>query len=262
MPTHAAATRDIQGSSPAMAALRDFITRSGAVDAPVLLTGETGTGKSLAARAIHQASVRAPGPFLVVNCAGIPETLFESELFGHEKGAFTGAARARTGLLEAAGGGTLFLDEIGEMPPSQQGKLLTALEDREVRRVGGNVLRPLDVRLVSGTGKELAPALAAGSFRRDLFHRIAVLHHRIPPLRSRPEDAEQMAGRLARSLARRHGAGPVVLEPAAVAFVREYDWPGNVRELAHCLEAALILHGGPRLTAEALKSVVATGRAA
>ena len=260
MTPRAAPSYDIQGPSPAMAELRAFVARAAAVDAPVLLTGETGTGKSLAARVIHRSGGRADGPFLVINCAGIPESLFESELFGHEKGAFTGAARARVGLLEAATGGTLFLDEIGEMPLSQQGKLLTALEDGEIRRVGANGLRSVDVRILSGTGRALRSALRDGSFRRDLFHRVAVLHHRIPPLRERPEDALFLAVRLVRTFARRHGRGETALADDARDFVRSHPWPGNIRELAHCLEAAVILGGGARLTADALRAAVAGER--
>ena len=257
MDVRADALRVIAGPSPAMTALRRFVSLAASVSAPVLVTGETGTGKSMVARVIHRLSRRSDRPFVAVNCAGIPESLFESELFGHEKGAFTGADRGRVGLMEAANSGTLFLDELGEMPRTQQGKVLTALEDSEVRRVGGNAVRSVDVRLVCGTGRDLAAAIEAGEFRRDLFHRVAVLHHRVPPLRDRPEDALHLAVRMTRTLSLRHGLGEVALSGDARRFISEYAWPGNVRELAHALEAALILGGGSRLDAVSLEQAVA-----
>ncbi len=257
MDSHSDALRAIEGPSPAMSALRRFVAQAGGVSVPVLITGETGTGKSMVARVIHRLSPRADSPFVLVNCAGIPESLFESELFGHEKGAFTGADRSRVGLMEAAAGGTLFLDELGEMPRTQQGKVLTALEDAKVRRVGGNDVRSIDIRLVSGTGCDLASAIENGEFRRDLFHRVAVLHYHIPPLRERPDDALHLAIRLMRTLSLRHGLGEVSLAGDARRFISEYHWPGNVRELAHALEAALILGGGAPVSAEGLEDAVA-----
>ncbi len=247
------------GPSDAMRALRAFVRRAGEVDVPVLLLGETGTGKSLAARAIHAQSRRAGASFLVVNCAGIPESLFESELFGHERGAFTGAHESRPGLVEAAAGGTLFLDEVGELPPSQQGKLLTVLEDKEVRAVGATEARPVDVRILAGTGREMAEALREGAFRRDLYHRLGVLQHRIPPLRERPEDALYLAVRLLRRLARRYGRPDTALSEEARTLVRTHPWPGNVRQLAHALEAAVILGEGGLVSAEELERVAGPG---
>lgn len=253
-PTHV-----LLGPSPAMTALRAFVRRAGEVDVPVLLLGETGTGKSLAARAIHEQGKRAEGPFLVVNCAGIPEGLFESELFGHERGAFTGAHEMREGLMETASGGTLFLDEVAELPPSQQGKLLTTLEDREVRRVGSRVARRVDVRVVSGTGVELAAAMAKGAFRRDLYHRLGVLRYRIPPLRERPEDALYLAVRMVRRFARRYGRVDAALSQGARELIGDHPWPGNVRQLAHALEAAVILGDQGLISREELWRVVEPG---
>ena len=244
------------GPSAAMTTLRAFVRRAGEVDVPVLLLGETGTGKSLAARAIHEQGSRSDGPFLVINCAGIPEGLFESELFGHERGAFTGAHEAREGLLEAATGGTLFLDEVGELPASQQGKLLTTLENREVRRVGSRVAHTVNVRFVAGTGRDLPGAVDRGAFRRDLYHRIGVLSHRIPPLRERPDDALYLAVRMVRRLARRYGREDACLSTEARELIRTHPWPGNVRQLAHALEAVVILgERGPITGAEILRVV-------
>ena len=227
--------------------------RAAEVEASVLLTGETGTGKSLAARIIHENSRRASGPFVVVNCAGVPESLFESELFGHERGAFTGATASREGLVEAASGGTLFLDEVGDLPVAQQSKLLTVLEERTVRRVGSVKPRPVELRVVSGTGADLNAALETGTFRRDLFHRLAVLRCCIPPLRERPEDALHLARRILRRLGRRYDVDELRLSPDGASLVESYPWPGNVRELAHALEAAVILARAPVLTADALR---------
>jgi transcriptional regulator with PAS, ATPase and Fis domain len=236
-----------------MQAVRAFVRRAAEVDASVLLTGETGTGKSLAARLIHQSGERSSGPYVVVNCAGVPESLFESELFGHERGAFTGATAARTGLVEAASGGTLFLDEVGDLPVAQQSKLLTVLEERTVRPIGSVKSRPVELRLVSGTGADLEAALEAGSFRRDLFHRLAVLRCWIPPLRERPEDALHLARRFLRRLGRRYGLDEVRLSPDGASLVESYAWPGNVRELAHALEAAVILGRSRVVTADTLR---------
>jgi len=244
---------ELSGRSPAMRAVRAFVRRAAEVDASVLLTGETGTGKSLAARLIHENSRRASGPLMVVNCAGVPQSLFESELFGHERGAFTGATGAREGLVEAASGGTLFLDEVGDLPVAQQSKLLTVLEERTVRRVGSVRSRPVELRVVSGTGTDLEEALEVGSFRRDLFHRLAVLRCCIPPLRDRPEDALYLARRFLRRLGRRYDVDELHLSPDGASLVESYGWPGNVRELAHALEAAVILARSPVVTAEALR---------
>jgi len=236
----------ILGRSDAAEAIRSFGRRAAAVDAPVLLTGESGTGKGLLARAIHEASRRARGPFVAVNCAGIPESLFESEFFGHTRGAFTGAHQAHRGLFEQAHGGTLFLDEIAELPPALQAKLLTALEDGEVRRLGGERAVAVDVRVIAATGTDLERALADGRFRRDLYHRLVVLVYRLPPLRERDGDLEHLARHFLDRYAARHARPVTGFSPAALARLHAHPWPGNVRELAHTIEAAILAcDGGP-----------------
>jgi DNA-binding NtrC family response regulator len=232
--------------------LRRRLERVADADVPVLLQGETGTGKTLVARHIHAASRRRDRPMVGLNCAGIPEALFESELFGHVRGAFTGAARERSGLIRQAGGGTLFLDEVGELPPGQQAKLLTALEERTIRPVGSDATLEVDFRLVSATCRPLADAVADGDFRRDLFHRLALLHIELLPLRQRPDDILPLARRFLRQAAARHGLGDRALGDDAVVWLREQRWPGNIRELAHTVEAAAILSSGPLLDAAIL----------
>ncbi len=240
----------ILGKSAAAAAIRTFGARAGAVDATVLLTGESGTGKGILARAIHQASARRRGAFVAVNCAGIPETLFESEFFGHARGAFTGAQQSHRGLFEQAHGGTLFLDEIGELPTALQAKLLTALEDREFRRVGGEQPVRVDCRVIAATGIELERAVSERRFRRDLYHRLLVLSFRIPPLRERPGDAELLADAALAACARRYGRFLRGFAPPARALVRSHPWPGNVRQLAHAVEAAALAATGPLVRLE------------
>jgi DNA-binding NtrC family response regulator len=237
---------DLVGDAPCMAALRELVARVAATDRPVLVQGETGTGKELVARAIHAGSPRRGGPFVPVNCGAIQEGLLESELFGHERGAFTGADRAREGLFEVADGGTLFLDEIGEMAPALQVKLLRVLEDGEVRRVGSNRSRRVDARLVTATHRDLRAALASGAFREDLFYRISLLPVEVPPLRERPEDVPALVDLfLARSRAGRDG--PLSVTPRALAALRAYRWPGNVRELRNIVERMAVLAPGPTL---------------
>jgi DNA-binding NtrC family response regulator len=220
---------------------------------PVLLTGETGTGKTLAARILHGGSPRRDRPFVAVNCAGIPAGLFESELFGHERGAFTGAVERRTGLFEAAHRGTLFLDEIGELAPEQQAKLLTVLDDGRVRRVGGERPREVDVRLVSATARDLPALMGDGDFRVDLFHRVAVVRIRVPALRERPEDVPELVDDFLVRLGERHGIRGVRVTPDGLRFLEARPWPGNLRELLHVLEAALVLSGGRDLDGPALE---------
>ncbi|HZD05629.1 MAG TPA: sigma-54 dependent transcriptional regulator [Longimicrobiales bacterium] len=244
------------GTSGAMAGVRTFLERAAAVDAPVLLVGESGTGKSHLARLLHRRGPRAAGPFVSVNCAGIPDGLFESEFFGHRKGAFTGATESRPGLFEQASGGSLFLDEIGELPGHQQAKLLAVLEEGRVRRVGDTRVRPVDVRTVAATCRDLEAALAAGSFRTDLYHRLALLRCEIPPLRRRKTDLPGLADHFLASLGRRHGVQDARLTSGARALLQAHPWPGNVRELAHVLEAALILAGGPVLDRDHLATVM------
>ena len=242
------------GPSQAMRQVRHFARRAARVDAPVLILGETGTGKSLLGRLIHGESSRAVGPFLPVNCAGIPESLLESEFFGHQRGAFTGARDARRGLLEQAQGGTLFLDEVGELGPGQQAKLLTAVEEGEVRPLGGTRTVRVDVRILAATSVDLSMALERGRFRRDLFHRLAVLTCRMPPLRSRPEDIPVLARRFLLRHGTRHGIQVGELSRTVLAYLQDQPWPGNVRQLSHLLEAGLILSDGRGLTVEDLKA--------
>ncbi len=244
------------GTGASLGAVRRFIERAARTDVPVLVTGETGTGKSLVARIIHDEGPRGSSPFCTVNCSGIPEGLFESELFGHRRGAFTGALEQRSGLFQQADGGSLFLDEVGELPPGQQAKLLTAIEDGEVRRVGDDRARPVDVRIICATSRDLGADLAAGTFRRDLFHRVAVLACPLPPLRSRPADIPLLARHFLRRSARRHGHPEPRLSTEAYAVLAAHGWPGNLRELAHVIEAAVIVSGGAVLTADRVREVL------
>lgn len=239
-----------------MTRVRRFLELAAPVDASVLIQGETGTGKTLLARHLHAASRRAEGPFVAVNCAAVPETLFESELFGHTRGAFTGAHADRTGLVAAATGGTLFLDEIGDLPPAQQAKLLSAVEDRHVRPVGGSAGFDVDFRLLSATCRALAGEGAGGRFRRDLYHRVAVLRVTLPPLRDRPDDIAPLARRFLDAAVRRHGLGERVLKPAARQRLEAHPWPGNVRQLAHVMEAAAILSPGTRVAPDLLDGLL------
>jgi DNA-binding NtrC family response regulator len=236
-----------------MGRVRSRLLRAAGSQVPVLLTGETGTGKTLAAQVLHGGSPRRDRPFVAVNCAGIPAGLFESELFGHERGAFTGAVERRTGLFEAAHRGTLFLDEIGELTPEQQAKLLTVLDDGRVRRVGGERPREVDVRLVSATARDLPALMGRGDFRVDLFHRVAVVRIRIPALRERPEDVPELLDDFLGRLGERHGVRGVRVTPDGLRFLEGHPWPGNLRELLHVLEAALVLSGGRDLDRPALE---------
>jgi DNA-binding NtrC family response regulator len=226
------------GDSPAMRAVQKLIGLAAAADATVLITGETGTGKELVARAIHQYSARAAAPFVAVNCAAIPRELLESELFGHARGAFTGAVAARPGRFREAEGGTLLLDEIGDMDPAMQAKILRALQDRVIQPVGG-APEPVALRILAATHRDLGQAIAAGSFRADLYYRLAVLPIRLPPLRDRPEDILPLAAHFLHQAGRR---GAPVLSPDAGRRLLAHPWPGNVRELRNAMErvAALV----------------------
>jgi DNA-binding NtrC family response regulator len=236
----------IVGDSPASRLLRDRVEAAAASDVAVLITGETGTGKDLCARTIHERSRRARGPFVVVNCAAIPETLFESELFGHEKGAFTGADRRRTGRFEAASGGTLFLDEVGELSPPSQAKLLRAIETSTFEPVGSTRTVRVDVRIVAATNRDLAAEIARGAFRKDLFYRLNVIDVHAPPLRERRADVPVLVSAFLAQIAARQGRPVPTLEPSAVAALAAHDYPGNVRELQHALERGVALaRGGP-----------------
>lgn len=230
----------ILGPSDAAAALREFGRRAASVDAPVLLTGETGTGKGLLARAIHETSRRARAPFVAINCAGIPDSLFESEFFGHTRGAFTGAQQSHRGLFEQAAAGTLFLDEVAELPLPLQAKLLTALEDGEIRRLGGERTVRVDVRIIAAAGVDLERAVAERRFRRDLYHRLLVLSCRLPALRDRHGDIAFLARHFLDLFARRYQAPARAFSPAALARLHAHPWPGNIRELAHAVEAAVL----------------------
>jgi two-component system response regulator AtoC len=241
------ATRDapelppLSYGDPAMEPVVDALRRVAPTNATVLLMGESGTGKEVAARTLHAWSDRATGPFVAVNCAAIPETLLESELFGHERGAFTGAVSARRGRIELAHGGTFFLDEIGEMPAPLQAKLLRVLQDRRFERVGGSRTIEADVRWVAATNRDVDDLRAAGKLREDLYHRLAVFPLRLPPLRERPADILPLAERLLARIGATIGRAHLVLAPDARRRIVGAAWPGNVRELANVLERAAIL---------------------
>jgi two-component system, NtrC family, response regulator AtoC len=232
------------GKSAAMRQVIDLAGRVSPYPSTVLITGESGTGKEAIARSVHRQSPRADAAFVAVNCGAIPENLLETELFGHEKGAFTGADRAREGLVEEAEGGTLFLDEIGELPLSLQVKLLRVLQERTMRRVGGSLERPVDVRVVAATARDLAGEVRENRFREDLFFRINVVHIHVPPLRARTEDIPLLADHFLRRHAERLGMKPVAASPGLLRSLARYPWPGNVRELENALERAMILSGG------------------
>jgi DNA-binding NtrC family response regulator len=218
--------------------------RAAATDTTVLLEGESGTGKELFARALHALSERNDGPFVAINCAAIPETLLETELFGHEKGAFTGAAQRKSGKFELAHRGTLFLDEIGDMPLALQAKILRALEEKTFERVGGTTPLRVDVRVVAATNRNLKAAVAARQYREDLYFRLSVFPILIPPLRDRPDDIPTLARYFIDRFCRDLGKRPLALSPAAEQDLRSYAWPGNVRELQNCIERAAILTEG------------------
>ncbi|WP_437724954.1 sigma 54-interacting transcriptional regulator [Sorangium sp. So ce861] len=246
----------IVASSPAMRRVLELARRVAQVDATVLITGESGTGKERVARLVHDASPRARAPLLAINCAAIPEPLLESELFGHARGAFTGATRDRAGIFEAAAGGTLFLDEVGELPAGVQVKLLRALQAREVRRVGENRSRPVDVRVVAATNRELAAEVAAGRFRKDLYYRLKVVELRLPPLRERREDILPLARALLAHAATRMRRPAPRLSPGAADRLVRYAWPGNVRELENAMERAVALVEARRVEADDLPEEV------
>jgi PAS domain S-box-containing protein len=231
---------EIVGESPALRAALEAVTQVAQTDATVLIHGETGTGKELFANAIHKRSRRRDNPLIKVNCAAIPATLIESEFFGHEKGAFTGATQRRDGRFAVADGGTIFLDEIGELPLELQGKLLRVLQEGEFEPVGGSKTRRVDVRIITATNRDLGQAVHDGAFREDLYYRLNVFPLRLPPLRERGEDVAIIARSMIDTLAKRMGRTPPVLTDAAVAALKAYDWPGNVRELRNVIERGLI----------------------
>jgi len=229
------------GQSPAMVEVYKLVARVARLDTTVLVQGETGTGKELVARAIHYASPRAEGPFVVVDCTALPEALFESELFGHERGAFTGAVSARRGLFETAGGGTCFLDEIGELSAPLQAKLLRALQEQTIRRVGGNDWIPMSVRIIAATNRDLKQRVTERSYREDLYYRLNVVTLNLPPLRERPEDIPLLVQHFLVKYARASGRPIKGLARETLACLASYHWPGNVRELENAIERAVAL---------------------
>ena len=247
-PTAAAATGSplIGESMELLSALR-VVARVAPTAATILVQGESGTGKELMARLIHEHSQRAAGPFVAINCAAVPEGLLESELFGCEKGAFTGAHARRIGRIERASGGTLFLDEIGDMNPALQAKLLRVLQEREVERVGGDRPVPVDVRLIAATHHDLAREVEEGSFREDLYYRLAVVELRLPPLRERGSDISMLAQYFVARFAGEHGRSVTTIADETVAILRRHPWPGNIRQLRNVLERAVLLADGPVL---------------
>jgi two-component system response regulator HydG len=255
-----ASDEELIGESAAMRKLRQLVVRVAASDAPVLITGETGTGKELVARAIHRRGAHADGPFVAVNCAALPETLLESELFGHAKGAFTDAREAKRGLFVQASGGTLFLDEIGELSPALQPKLLRALQERCVRPVGATMEVPFDARVVAATNRDLSTAVAEGRFREDLLFRLDVLPVEVPPLRARGADVLMLAQHFARNLAQRTSRPALGISRAAAEKLSDYPWPGNVRELENTIERALALADHDQILAEDLPERVRSHR--
>ncbi len=238
---------ELVGAETGLREVVDQIAQVAPTDVPVLLLGETGSGKDVVARAIHARSSRAAGPILRVNCGAIAPGLVDSELFGHERGSFTGAAQQRRGWFERADGGTLFLDEIGELPLAAQVRLLRVLQDGAFERVGGSDVLRVSVRVIAATHRDLAALARAGAFRDDLYYRIDVFAIRLPPLRQRRADIPALATHFAARSGARLGAAQLALTPADAALLQSYDWPGNVRELAAVIERAAILGGGLRL---------------
>lgn len=236
-------------NSPAMREMEHMAAKVARTNSTVLITGESGTGKGVVARLIHQQSTRAEGPFIPVNCGAIPENLVESEFFGHTKGAFTGADRARKGLFLEADGGTIFLDEIGELPMLLQVKLLHVIEQKEVRAVGSEQTRPVDVRIITATNRDLAEMVAQGKFREDLYFRLSVFHIHVPPLRERRQDLAALTQfLLQRSTRRSSDREEITLDPGVEAMLMNYDWPGNVREMENVIDRAIILADGNHIT--------------
>ena len=234
---------EMVGTSPRMQEIFALLQQAGPSKACVLITGESGTGKEMVARTVHALSQRRQGPFVAINCAALPETLIESELFGHEKGSFTGASERRAGCFEVAQHGTLLLDEIGEMPMPTQAKLLRILEDSKVRRLGGKTEFEVDVRLIAATNKVPEEAVKGGHLREDLFYRLNVFHIHLPPLRDRKEDLKAIAEALVGDLNRKHECRIAEISPAVLDALRNHNWPGNVRELRNVLERAVIIAG-------------------
>ncbi len=254
--TERADFHNIIGISRGVARVLDVVRKVADSEATVLITGESGTGKELVAKALHAASSRRSAPFVAINCAAIPRDLLESELFGHLKGAFTGAVRDKPGKFQQADGGTLFLDEVGELPVELQPKLLRALQEREVEPVGGSVLQKLDVRVVAATNSDLEEAIVAGTFREDLYYRLAVIPVHLPPLRERRDDIPL----LLRHFAVKHGGTGVTFAPEALAVLQAYAWPGNIRELENMVERLLLMRNGDIIRVEDLSDKIRSGK--
>lgn len=244
--------QNIIGKSPPMRALYSLLERAAELDITVLITGETGTGKELVARAIHHQGPRKDRPFIAVNCGALPSELIESELFGHVRGAFTGATETKPGLFEAASGGTIFLDEIGELPLAVQVKLNRTLQDKEVRRVGDAATRRIDARVITATHRELQSEVAAGRFREDLYYRLNVFPVHLPPLRERREDLPLLAMHFLQKAAKTYRQPVDGFEPDALRALTGYNWPGNVRQLENAIERAVAIATGPRVDMDAL----------
>jgi len=249
------------GASPQIQAVFDYIRKVAGSDAPVLIQGESGTGKEVASRAIHRLSRRKNGPFTAINCGAIPGTLIESELFGHEKGAFTGAHAQRLGRIEMAQGGTLLLDEIGELPLSLQVKLLRFLQEQTIERVGGRKEIRVDARVLAATNVDLKKAVAEGKFREDLYYRVAVVTIKVPPLRERTGDTRLLADNLLANLVRESGRGSLKFSVDALRAIERYHWPGNVRELENRVRRAFIMTEGRQISADDLELAAAAEKA-
>ncbi len=251
--------KGLSGESPAIRRVKTEIERVAPTDATVLIMGESGVGKEVAARMIHELSARRSRPFVELNCAAIPEELIESELFGHEKGAFTGATTVKRGKFELANGGTLFLDEIGDMSLSAQAKVLRVLQEKRFERLGGTRTIEVDVRVIAATNKDLQQEISAGRFRQDLFFRLNVVPIVIPPLRERPEDIPLLVQEFLQELAQHTGLGHKNLEPEVLEALKRYSWPGNVRELRNLIERLVIMASGPKITLQDLPQEIYQG---
>jgi len=250
------------GRAPAMVELFGFIERLAPYPTTALITGESGTGKELVARAIHRLSSRSQRPLVVCNCTTLAPTLIETELFGHVRGAFTGADRDRKGLFESAHGGTIFLDEIGDLPATAQAKLLRVLEEREIRRVGSADATPVDVRVVAATNRDLGEMVRSGEFRDDLYYRLNVASVHLPPLRERPDDLEQLVRHFIIHCNHKLGRNVTGMSPAALALLNRHTWPGNVRELANVIERAMVAATGNIILPDHLPAQVRCARPA
>jgi two-component system NtrC family response regulator len=247
------------GASVQMQAVFTFVRKVGPTNAPVLILGESGTGKEMVARALHRRSPQSSGPFVAINCNTIPENLLESELFGHEKGSFTGAHTQRKGHIETAAGGTLFLDEIGELPASVQVKLLRFLQEKRFQRVGGRQEIHSDTRVVAATNANLQEAVAGGTFREDLYFRLAVVVVKVPPLRERGDDVGLVAKEFLRRYGSQHRKGSATFTPDAMRALNSYHWPGNIRELQNRVQRAVIMAESRRVNAADLELTDALG---